>query len=455
MRTLTTFVLVIGSLIGLQAQDTLFLDLNTGGLNQPAKVKWGGTVLVKVVGFNPFLYQAELNGTNVELTSDPEGPWKAFVKGDKATETTQAQKEADKAIKSIATSDEKGVPSFEDPSDRDSLASLFNELRSTAGLLDKAYYEVQNQRAFYTSVLALVSDGCMRTDTLLKELRKLAGDTDVMGRSNKALVLLEQAIRDMDVTYSDYLDKADVLGVKPRAIALATPLMKEVEKANELLNDTTFKKEALAAEARFQTAIQKETYELTRIVGQANKDIFKVTYKISFQKDKTAVCSRAQGGEVELWVKGGWRVDWGGGFALGFNAPDEVYELQSDPATEGNKLLIRSADDEVVRPSLIASTYISPRWVSDVRPSMMIGLGADMTDISMSNFYVGLGVLVGRENVLGLHVGPSLMRADRLEKGLEEGRSYTDDELNGKSLTREKLSEGWFLSVTYILRKRK
>ena len=83
----------------------------------------------------------------------------------------------------------------------------------------------------------------------------------------------------------------------------------------------------------------------------------------------------------------------------------------------------------------------------------MAGLALDMTELSTGSFFLGTGLLFGRQELFSLHGGISFQRADVLKSGLVEGRSYGADAIDASDLVEKQFTSGWFVGLSYIITK--
>jgi hypothetical protein len=335
----------------------------------------------------------------------------------------------------------------------DPLPLSMNQLTWYAKRADSSYMRLMELGDRYMSLQGIARNNCLTAKRIIDEASRVV---QMNGDLRDPNAVLRQARKDLDAFNDQY---ALFLGERPqgpdekRWTNAAEPLRKAMERIAQDLERTNYAK--LIDEGRM---IQMAVTDINTFVAVSNPvvatgDMVIFTYSITPRNKNGGPCEKEVTNNYPISVKGGWKFDFGTGLSGVFGVADDSYRLAPDPANPDRSIIEQNKWEPTIRPGLLATGILSPRWCKHTKPSLLTGLSIDMTDFSSGTIVLGPGISFGKEHIIGLHVGVAFTTAATLKRGLELGRSYETDTLDIAALTEDRFKQGWFVSLSYVISK--
>ena len=310
---------------------------------------------------------------------------------------------------------------------------------------------------YYKALEGITRNSCLRPAAIMDQVRALEASYPLAANPHGVLRQVNDALAAYDIAYASYIRQWKEVAddsEHDRAANVATPIVQAVDRIRKDLKDFDYSARITTSEQVRQAAVQASTYEEISQAVQAKGDIVEFSYEIEPRYTDAGPCAlKTIKGTHAVHVKGGWKIDWGTGITGTFGIKDESFRLDPDPDVQGSSILVANEQDARFRPGLAATMHLSPRSCRQFKPQLMAGLALDMTELSTGSFFLGTGLLFGRQELFSLHGGISFQRADVLKSGLVEGRSYAADAIDASDLVEKQFTSGWFVGLSYIITK--
>lgn len=314
--------------------------------------------------------------------------------------------------------------------------------------VNKKFQKLERTKSIKNRLLNIIKTEQLTYPNALKEVQKVEETFTEIEHPESILANFNTALNEYNIAYA--LAKNDTGIQNKNSVARAIDNVdSEIKKLKTLVDNANYPnifeeiaglRRALKIEQNF-SAVSEPVF--------CEKDLIEFDVVI---KPKSGLNSRIGTTESKFTLKtpitNGVRFDFSTGLVGLMGLNDYSYHLQTNSQDSTKSVIIEDERTDLARLSLGVMMHISARSASEFKPAFTIGLGLNADDISETNAYAGLSLMMGKENQVVLSVGAALSKIDYLIGKYRVGDIIPSSDA-GTGLTEKVYRVGFFASFTY------
>ena len=425
--------------------ETIKYNFLTKKVSQNNYSEYGQYTILKIEDINRFLFDVEIKTTQTSIESDLNNE---FISRITHSEDNSSESEVDEKTEELDESTTETAETNKGTPGEKSLSERVVDYKLFALRVNKAFHDLERTKTIKNKLLNVIKTEQLTYRIALDEVQKIEDTYADIENLESLLINFFKAINDYTIAYS--ITQTDTALRDDNSIIRAIKdVDSEIKKLKTLVDNANYPnifeeismlRRALKIEQNF-SAISEPVF--------CEKDMIEFDIAIKPKSDlNSRIGTTGSNFKLKTPITGGVRFDFSTGLFGLFGLNDYSYHLVPNSSEPSKSVIVEDERNDKAILSLGIMMHISARSASEFKPALSFGLGLNADDISETNAYGGISMMLGKENQVVLSVGAALAKIDYLAGKYKVGDLIPSSEA-GTGLTEKVYRVGFFASLTY------